>query len=72
MTALDIEENQVLADFLSDPNGLVWHHQVLFHKGDGGSWVVGTPDLEVEEADLGQHRVRAHRRGAALPPQCAG
>lgn len=33
MTILDIEENQVLVDFLSDPSALRWHQCVLFHKG---------------------------------------
>lgn len=69
MTALDIDQSQVLIDFFSDPNGLRWHHRVLFHKGERGSWVVGTPDLEVEQTDLGSHKIRPLRRGAALPPQ---
>lgn len=72
MTSLDIDEGQILIDYFDDPNGLVWHHRVLLLKREGGSWVVATPDLEVEQADLGLHRVRSLRRVAPLPSQYAG
>ena len=66
MTSLDIEEAQCLIDFYDDEDGMYWHHRILFFQGPTGMWIVGTPDMEVEQADIAKHRVRPLRRGGAF------
>ena len=48
MTALDIEKRQVLVEFPLDAN-FMWHHRILFVKGPGATWVVGTPTFSIQE-----------------------
>ena len=64
MQTLDIPERQALLGFFGDANGLNWHDGVLLQQGPEARWVVGTPDLEVEQADLGTHRVIPLNRAA--------
>ena len=65
--ALDIEERQALIDYFDDDAGFYWHHRVLFLKGDGSRWVVGTPDGDVSSLDMGLHRIIPLERGERIP-----
>ena len=67
MPALDVEYRQVLVYFPDDANGLFWHHRILIVPLGGGRWTWITPDLDVQSADLTQHRVIALSRGQAFP-----
>ena len=65
---LDLPEGQVLVDFFEDEGGYVWHHRLLLLAGaKAGSWIVATPDLDVELADLTAHRVVPLARGGLFP-----
>lgn len=55
---LNIPEPQVLINFPGDPAGFNWDHRVLVHKIGGGRWVVLTPDLDLEVANLATNTVR--------------
>ena len=69
--SLNIGEPQVLLHFPNDANGFVWHHRILLHKVGGGVWVVLTPDLELETADLSTHRHKILGRHAPIPQDVA-
>ena len=70
--ALDIAQRQVLIDYFGDENGFRWHARILLAQGPDASWVVATPDHNVEFLDLSQHRVRVLRRGGQVqnPNEC--
>eukprot|EP00959_Pyramimonas_sp_CCMP1952_P334733 7009701-Pyramimonas_sp.AAC.1 len=66
--SLDIPERQVLISFWDDPNGLRYHGRVLlFATPTPGKWIVGTPDFDVQFADLSEHRVIPLGRDEDLP-----
>ena len=69
--SLDIDEQQVAVDFFDDPNGLYWHTRVLLRQLGPGSWIVGTPDIEVEACDLTHHRIVPIPRNAPYPVRIA-
>eukprot|EP00959_Pyramimonas_sp_CCMP1952_P230517 4818943-Pyramimonas_sp.AAC.1 len=66
--ALDIVEKQVLIDFFDDENGLFWHARILLIPGGQGRWIVCSPTLAVQVADLSTHRIRILRRGEPIDP----
>lgn len=49
---LDIPEVQVLIHFPNDAHGLVWHHRILLHRIEGGTWLTLSPDHDIERHDL--------------------
>lgn len=65
--SLNIAEPQILLHFPHDANGVLHHHRVLLHKIGGGQWVVLTPDLDLEVADLSVARHRVLARHAPFP-----
>ena len=67
---MDIEEPQVLISYPDDP--IRWHHRVLLRRLQGSTWVVLTPDEEVEVADLAEHQILPLARDAPVPAVAAG
>ena len=64
--SLDIPERQVLVPYYN--NDLVWRHRVLLVKLGDARWVVGTPDFEVQAADLSTFRkIHALPRNGDFP-----
>ncbi|CAK0872712.1 unnamed protein product, partial [Prorocentrum cordatum] len=59
---------QVLIDFFDDENGLNWHARILLIPGGQGRWIVCSPTLAVQVADLSSHRIRILRRGEPIDP----
>ena len=55
--ALDVAEPQVLVHYPAE--NIAWHHRVLLEKVSQGRWIGLTPDLDLEDVDLGQldHRI---------------
>lgn len=64
---LKIPEKQILLRYDADPNGLYWHHRVLFSRIRGSVWVVGTSDRAVFSEDIGEHAVRPLRADSSFP-----
>jgi len=69
---LDIPEKQALVCYDNDPNGLFWHHRILFNRVEGSVWIIGTPDRAVYSTDLGEQALRPLRRDAGFPADVAG
>lgn len=67
METLDIGDHQVLIDFPEDSGGYVWHHRILFIQGEGAQWVAGTPDEDICQVDLSEHRVLPLGRSTPFP-----
>ena len=65
--SLNIPDPQILLHFPHDAGGYYHHHRVLLHKIGGGSWVVLTPDEELEVVDLNARRHRVLGRHAPFP-----
>ena len=63
---LDIDLKQIFVQYDEDEN-FTWHHRVLMKRIEGTSWVVLTPDLEVEVLDLAGRQVLPLRRRAPFP-----
>eukprot|EP00972_Heterocapsa_arctica_P019171 2829334-Heterocapsa_arctica.AAC.1 len=69
--SLDVFEQQVLNDFFADPN-FQWHARLLLVRLDGNaSWIVATPDHDVEALNLATHRVIPMARDAPVPARAA-
>ncbi|CAE8711223.1 unnamed protein product, partial [Polarella glacialis] len=64
--SLDIPERQILFHFPND--AIPWHHRVLVWQVDGATWVVATPDFEVESVNLAAARIVVLCRNMAFPP----
>lgn len=72
-SALDISTPQVVIDFFNDADGFNWHGRLLLERiNDTGRWIVATPDLSVEMADLSTHRVITLRRNQRFPDAVDG
>jgi hypothetical protein len=72
MAALDVEPGQVLIDFFNDDDGFFGHVRLLLVRlAAPGHWIVASPDLVVEVANLTAHRVIL-TRNAPIPPRSAG
>ena len=69
--SLDIPETQVAVDFFDDDE-FQWHMRILIVNCTAGRWIWATPDLEVQHADLGGHRVVPVPRAAPYPARLAG
>ena len=69
--SLNVGEPQILLFFGNDVNGVLWHHRLLLHKVGGGRWVVLTPDMDLEIADLATQRHRVLGRHAPIPQDVA-
>lgn len=63
--ALQIDEPQVL--LLYEDGEPPWHHRVLLRRLQDASWVVVTPDLDVQVGDLASFTLLPLARGAAVP-----
>ena len=73
LKTLDVPERQVLVDFWEDEDGYFWHHQLLLlQASQAGRWLVATPDLEVQLADLSTHRVVPLQRSDVFPATYRG
>lgn len=68
---LDIPEVQVLVRFPNDPQGLNWHHRILLHRVEQGTWLTLTPDHEISRHNLAQLEHRVLERRSAFPPDIA-
>ena len=64
---LDIPEIQVVVHYPGDADGFLWHHRILLHRVEAGSWLTLTPDLEIQRHDLGAQRHRVLDRAAPFP-----
>ena len=72
-SALDVATPQVVIDFFDDPNDFLWHGRLLLVQlNEPGKWIVATPDLSVEMANLAAHRVITLRRNQRLPDAVTG
>ena len=69
--SLDCVEQQVCVEFPLDPN-FTWHHRVLLRRLGQGLWVVLTPDLAVERADVNVLQFIPVTRNAAMPARVLG
>lgn len=69
--SLNISDPQVLLHFPNDAGGFYHHHRVLLHKIGNGQWVVLTPDMELEVANLSTQRHRVWGRHAPVPDDIA-
>ena len=64
--SLDVPEPQILIAYPEDP-AFTWHHRVLLRRLTGATWVVLTPDEEVQVEDLSHHSVIAMARNSPVP-----
>ena len=62
---LDLVEKQVLIRFGADQ--FLWHQRLLLLRVSGAVWIVGTPTLEVEQANLSNERVLPLTRYSPFP-----
>ena len=69
--SLDCVEQQVCVECPLDPN-FTWHHRVMLRRLGQGLWVVLTPDLSVERADLNTVQFIPVTRNAAMPARVLG
>jgi len=75
MTALDVKEKLISVRYDAYPN-FTWHHRLLLRGGEGQSWIVLTPTLEVQEWVIAepQHERFAEPVEASIlgdPERCA-
>ncbi len=68
--SLDIDEPQVLVQFPGDD--IEWHHRVLLRRLHDATWIVPTPDFDIEVADLGEHALLPWVRAALVPAHVGG
>ena len=64
---LDVAEVQVVVNYPGDPGGFNWHHRLLLCRVEGARWLTLTPDLEIQQEDLGVLRHRVLGRRAPYP-----
>ena len=69
--SLNIPEPQILLHFPEDAGGYFHHHRILMHRVSGSQWVLLTPDLELEVADLSARRHRILPRHGVFPADIA-
>ncbi len=67
---LDIAEVQILVHYPHDPT-FQWHHRVLLHRVEGGTWIALTPDHELQTHNLANTPHRILDRRAPFPPELA-
>ena len=66
---LDIPERQALV--LDESAHPKWKHVILFHRQKESIWIAGTPELEIESADLAEcDDFRSLGRMSQIPPGC--
>jgi hypothetical protein len=63
--SLDIPERQLLAYYEDDD--VPWHHRVLLVKVHGSTYILATPDLEIQVQDVAALTVRPVARNSAFP-----
>lgn len=68
---LDIPEVQVLVNFPGDPDGFNWHHRVLLHRVEQGTWLTLSPDHEICRHNLAVVPHRVLERRSAFPADIA-
>ena len=66
--SLDVPEPQILIAYPEDPT-YTWHHRVLLRRLREATWILLTPDEEVQVEDLTHHAVLALARNQAMPPE---
>eukprot|EP00974_Lingulodinium_polyedra_P019105 1846897-Lingulodinium_polyedra.AAC.1 len=66
---LDITELQVALHFPDDE--LNYHHRILLKRLDGPSWIVLTPDFDLERVDLGRQAHTVLERNQPFPDELA-
>ena len=64
---MDVPDVQVLVHFPLDAGGYFWHHRILLHRAERGTWITLTPDHELERHDLAVLRHRVLDRRAPFP-----
>lgn len=67
---LDIAEVQILVHYPHDPT-FQWHHRILLHRVEGGTWIALTPDHELQTHNLTNTQHRILDRRAPFPPELA-
>eukprot|EP00438_Fugacium_kawagutii_P000317 Skav210718 [mRNA] locus=scaffold849:20772:21968:+ [translate_table: standard] len=68
---LDIPEVQILVHYPGDGDGLDWHHRILLHRIQAGTWLTLTPDHELQRHDLNAIGHRVLGRKVAFPEDIA-
>lgn len=68
---LNIPEVQILIHYPLDGGGYFWHHRILLHRIEGGTWLTLTPDREIQRHDLNTNRHRVLDRAAPFPEDIA-
>jgi hypothetical protein len=71
MTTLDVPEPQVLIYFEGDAN-FQWHHRVALRRLKDSTWILLTPDLEIQVTDLGAVRIIALAKNSSVPADVMG
>ncbi|CAK8989683.1 Uncharacterized protein SCF082_LOCUS1918 [Durusdinium trenchii] len=69
--SLNIPDPQILLHYFHDAGGFYHHHRVLLFRVSQGTWVLLSPDLELEVVDLTTRRHRIGGRHAPLPDDIA-
>ena len=69
---LDIPELQMLVEFAGDPNGLDFHHRILWYRVDRSTWIISTPDYDVYEEDFDGVTVVPLSRNSEYPGAYVG
>ena len=69
---LNIPEVQIVVNYPHDGGGYFWHHRILLHRIEGGTWLTLTPDHDIQRHDLTTTRHRILDRAAPFPEDIAG
>ena len=69
---LNIPEVQIVVNYPLDADGFFWHHRILLHRIEGGTWLTLTPDHEIQRHDLNGITHRILERAAPFPEDIAG
>ena len=69
---LNIPEVQILVHYPLDGGGFFWHHRILLHRIEGGTWLTLTPDHHIQRQDLNAIGHRILERAAPFPEDIAG
>ena len=68
--SLDIPERQILVWFEEDV-GCPWHHRLLMVRIEGAKWIVVTPTMDIQVADLNEAEdVVPVERDSEIPKSC--
>jgi hypothetical protein len=71
MTTLDVPEPQVLVYFEGDAN-YQWHHRLALRRLKDSTWILLTPDMDLQVTDLAAVRIIALAKNSVIPTDVIG